>query len=102
MKKFLLTTLLFGISTAAVAQEYEFIPYYGNNPFIFCTVGVPQDCWAPISKELGTFTVTNYYCFNAYSAFLFARVCPKAFGLGAAKSMMSAASPAKDSADASP
>jgi hypothetical protein len=101
MKKFLLTALLLGFSSAAVAQAYyEPIPYYGNNPFIFCTVGVPQDCWAPISKELGTFTVTNYYCFNAYSALLFARVCPKAFAMGAAKSM--ATSSARDPADASP
>jgi hypothetical protein len=101
MKKFILTALMFGFSSAAAAQYYEPIPYYGNNPFIFCTVGVPQDCWAPISKELGTFTVTNYYCFNAYSALLFARVCPKAFALGAAKSVMSTSS-ARDPADASP
>lgn len=60
---------------------YEFIPYYNNDPFTFCTVGVPQDCWAPISKELGTYTVTNQYCFNPVSAQLFARVCPKAFPL---------------------
>jgi hypothetical protein len=101
MKKFLFTAVLFGFSSAAVAQYYEPIPYYGNNPFIFCTVGVPQDCWAPISKELGTFTVTNYYCFNAYSALLFARVCPKAFALGAAESVM-ATSSSRDPADASP
>lgn len=101
MKKSLLTALLFATSSAAVAQYYEPIPYYNNNPYIFCTVGVPQDCWAPISKELGTFTVTNYYCFNAYSAFLFARVCPRAFALGAAQSVMKAAS-TQDPADASP
>ena len=74
MKKSLLTALLFATSSAAVAQYYEPIPYYNNNPYIFCTVGVPQDCWAPISKELGTFTVTNYYCFNAYSAFQIQRI----------------------------
>jgi hypothetical protein len=54
MKRFLLTALLLAVSSAAVAQYYEPIPYYGNNPYIFCTVRVPQDCWAPISKELGT------------------------------------------------
>jgi hypothetical protein len=81
MKKYLLGVLLGGISTGAVAQAYwEPIPYYGNNPFLFCTLGVPQDCWFPISKELGTFGVSNYYCFNPYSAAMFARVCPRAFG----------------------
>jgi hypothetical protein len=85
MKKYLFGVLLGGISTGALAQAYyEPIPYYGNNPFIFCTVGVPQDCWFPISKELGTFGISNHYCFNAYSALLFARVCPRAFGPAAA------------------
>lgn len=84
MKRWIITTAFAAFSTSAVAQYYEPIRYYGDNPFIFCTFGVPQDCWAPISKELGLFTVTNYYCFNAYSALLFARVCPQAFGMGAA------------------
>ena len=78
---------LLSVASAAQAQTngyYEFIPYYSNNPFLFCTVGVPQDCWVPISKEYGTFSVTNPYCFNPYSAQLFARVCPKAFPLGPA------------------
>lgn len=80
MKKFLLFTLMLTASSGTTAQGYyEFIPYYGNDPFLFCTIGVPSDCWEPISAQLGTFTVTNYYCFNAYSASLFSRVCPKAF-----------------------
>lgn len=58
---------------------YETIPYYNNDPFTFCTLGVPQHCWMPISKELGTYAVTNQYCFNPHSAQIFARVCPKAF-----------------------
>jgi hypothetical protein len=32
--------------------HYEPVRYYANKPFIFRIVGVPQDCWAPISKEL--------------------------------------------------
>lgn len=85
MKRILMMGCAFGFITSAHAQSngyYEFIPYYNNDPFTFCTVGVPQDCWTPISKEFGTFTVTNPYCFNAYSAQLFARVCPKAFPYG--------------------
>jgi len=84
MKKAILKGLLLGglltCTGAAVARGYyEFIPYYGNDPFLFCTLGVPTDCWAPISAPTGTFTVTNYYCFNAVSAAQFARVCPHAF-----------------------
>lgn len=84
MNKTFLKGLLFGVllagSAGATARGYyEFIPYYGNDPFLFCTLGVPTDCWAPISAATGTFTVTNYYCFNAVSAAQFARVCPHAF-----------------------
>jgi hypothetical protein len=98
MKKFLFVMFLGGMSTGASAG-YQFIPYYGNNPFLFCTLGVPQDCWFPISKELGTYGVSNWYCFNPTSAALFATVCPQAFA-GAA--MKSATMSVKDPADASP
>lgn len=103
MKRWIVAAALTGTSTAAVAQYYEPIPYYNDNPFLFCTFGVPQDCWAPISKELGLFTVTNYYCFNASSATLFARVCPQAFAAGAAAGAGRSAAPAssgRDPADA--
>jgi hypothetical protein len=84
LKATLLKTLLFGglltASAGSMAQGYyEYIPYYDNNPFLFCTLGVPWDCWAPISAQTGAFTVTNYYCFNPVSAMQFARVCPHAF-----------------------
>lgn len=46
--------------------------------FVFCTVGVPQECWAPISKELGTLTVTNQYCFDPVSAAM-SRGCAQGF-----------------------
>jgi hypothetical protein len=89
MKKSLLlaaTLLTAGSASAQSGGYYEFIPYYNNDPFVFCAVGVPQDCWAPISPQLGTFTVTNPYCFNPTSATQFARVCPKAFSGGASGS----------------
>ncbi|MBK0024947.1 hypothetical protein IAE57_02130 [Stenotrophomonas sp. S48] len=61
---------------------YEPIPYYNDNPFLFCTLGVPGDCWAPVDPATGTFTITNIYCYNPISALQFARVCPKAFPNG--------------------
>lgn len=76
-----LIALLMAIGTSASATPYyEFIPYYGNDPFVFCTLGVPQDCWVPIDPALGTFTVTYWSCFNPVSAALYTRVCPHAFG----------------------
>jgi hypothetical protein len=84
---------------------YEFIPYYNNDPFVFCTVGVPWDCWAPISPQLGLFTVTNPYCFNPTSAAQFARVCPRAFLQGSSSAQRTSAvstTPARDPADAGP
>ncbi|WP_157798665.1 hypothetical protein [Dyella ginsengisoli] len=71
---------LLACSGGAVAQGYyEPIPYYGNDPFVFCTFGVPTDCWFPINPATGTFGVWNYYCFNPVSAAQYARVCPHAF-----------------------
>jgi hypothetical protein len=74
-----LLALLMAAGTHAVAQGYyEPIPYYGNSPFLFCTLGAPWDCWIPIDRTTGAFAVTNYQCFNPYSAAMFARVCPRA------------------------
>ncbi|MFC6839681.1 hypothetical protein [Xanthomonas theicola] len=81
--------LLSGIALSSSAQSggyYEFIPYYNNNPFLFCTIGVPSDCWAPVNPATGTYTVTNPYCFNSYSALLYARVCPQGLSDGAPQS----------------
>ena len=61
--RILLAALLLAASmTQAHAQSggggfYTPIPYYGNNPFLFCTLGVPTDCWAPINPATGTFTI---------------------------------------------
>lgn len=106
MKKLLLLAAMLFTATSASAQSgyYELIPYYNNDPFTFCTLGVPWDCWAPISPQLGTFTVTNPYCFNPTSAQQFARVCPKAFQQGTSGQQVDLANnaPARDPADASP
>ncbi|WP_279362932.1 hypothetical protein [Xanthomonas sacchari] len=77
--------LSYAVSAPSSAQSdgyYEFIPYYDNDPFLFCTIGVPSDCWAPINPATGAFTVTNPYCYNAYSSAMYARVCPHAFTSG--------------------
>ncbi|WP_161795367.1 hypothetical protein [Xanthomonas sp. MUS 060] len=75
---------LCAVSMHASAQ-YVFIPYYDNNPFLFCTIGVPTDCWAPVNPATGAFVVTDPECYNAVSSALYAKVCPLAFpnGLGA-------------------
>lgn len=99
MKTTSLKTLLFGAlmaaSSASVAYGYyEPIPYYGNNPFVFCTFGVPADCWFPINPATGMFGVWSYYCFNPVSAAQYARVCPHAFVPTAAIEPRRAGSPA--------
>jgi hypothetical protein len=103
MKKAGLVISLLLSASAANAQSggyYEFIPYYNNDPFTFCTRGVPQDCWLPLNPALGTYTVTYQYCFNPVSAAQFARVCPHAFkAMGGSSQTESAA---RDPADASP
>lgn len=76
---FLLGLLTMLSCDALAVAYYEPIPYYGNNPFIFCTVGVPQDCWVPINPAAGTYAITHHYCFNPVSAALYVRVCPRAF-----------------------
>lgn len=81
MKKPFLAALLLGLSAGVAANE--FIPYYGNNPFLFCTYGVPEDCWVPKHKEKGEYRVTDRKCFKSWSANLYSRVCKEAFPNGA-------------------
>jgi hypothetical protein len=103
MKKAGLVISLLLSTSAANAQSagyYEFIPYYNNDPFTFCTIGIPQDCWAPVSPALGTYVVTNQYCFNPTSAALFSRVCPHAFKTTGTASQSESVT--HDPADASP
>lgn len=94
MKKSLLLILLLAASTTAVADGfYTPIPYYGNNPYVFCTVGVPWDCWAPVNPVTGAFTVTDPECFNPTSATLYATVCPQAFVTGGSSANLGSAPP---------
>ncbi|GAA0693750.1 hypothetical protein FHW84_000464 [Dyella sp. SG562] len=79
MKKALLLILLLAASTTASAQFFKAIPYYGNNPYLFCTLGMPSDCWLPSNPVTGSFTVTDWECFNPTSALVYEEICPKAF-----------------------
>jgi hypothetical protein len=81
MKNVFLFALLLGLSAGVAANE--FIPYYGNNPFLFCTYGVPEDCWVPKHKETGQYRVIDRKCFKPWSANLYSRVCKQAFPNGA-------------------
>jgi len=102
MKKLLMGTLIFGLTSGIAAADgfYQYIPYYNNDPFTFCTYGVPEDCWFPISKELGTYGVISQYCFNPVSAQMFADVCPHAFPKGGSSAKMTTSK--RDDADLSP
>ncbi|HEY9130142.1 MAG TPA: hypothetical protein VIM98_00180 [Dyella sp.] len=80
MKKLFLLALLLTTSYGVAAQGvYIPIPYYGNDPFTFCTLGWPPDCWAPIDPALGTFTITDPECYNPTSSALYVAICPAAF-----------------------
>ena len=81
MKKIILTALILSLSAGVAAKE--FIPYYGNNPFLFCQYGVPEDCWVPKHKETGEYRVTDRECFKPWSANLYSRICKQAFPGGA-------------------
>ncbi len=70
---------MFSTGASAAGQFYRYIPYYNNDPFTFCTYGVPDDCWVPLDKTRGLYMVVNHYCFKPASAALFAEVCPHAF-----------------------
>ena len=86
-----------GANCASEDPCYEYIPYYNNDPFTFCTQGVPWHCWAPISPQLGTYTVTELDCLPPGSVQLAARGGPLGFTVGGG-----GASIARDPADASP
>ncbi len=53
-----------------------------NDPFVFCSEGVPQDGWVAVNPVQGTWTAisqyVNYQWIPTYMA-----ICPKAYGVGA-------------------
>ncbi|MDF3981097.1 hypothetical protein P3W24_03520 [Luteibacter sp. PPL201] len=76
---FFFLCMMFSAGANAGKGYYQYIPYYNNDPFTFCTYGVPEDCWVPLDKTRGLYTVVNWYCFKPFSATLFSQVCPHAF-----------------------
>lgn len=71
MKKALLLILLLAASTSASAQFFKAIPYYGNNPYLFCKLGMPMDCWVPSDPVTGSITVIDWECYNPTSALVY-------------------------------
>jgi len=99
MKKSLLLIFLLAASSTASAGFFKAIPYYGNNPYLFCKLGMPSDCWLPGDPVTGSITVTDWECYNPTSALVYKDVCPKAFpgasGSGALGSSVDQAPPAQ-------
>ena len=98
MKKLLTVIAGMLLAPAAMAGHYEFIPYYGNNPDLFCRYGVPEDCWKPKDPQRGTYRVVDHKCFKAASAKLYQRVCSS----GGNPAVPLDRANARDPADASP
>jgi hypothetical protein len=79
LKTLLCAGLLLTSAGASAQGYYEVIPYYGNDPFVFCTFGVVMDGWYPIDPVTGSYGIWDEYYFNPVSAAQYARVCPHAF-----------------------
>ncbi len=65
-----------------------YLPWRGNDPFLFCTkgmIGVDYHGWIPLNPVTGTFTITDYYTYQARgipSSTWYATNCPRAMGQG--------------------
>ncbi len=68
-----------GVSKLDATPWYEIVPY-GNDPFTFCTTGMPVDGWVAVNPATGTWTPIRHYP-NLFWTGAYERVCPKAFGL---------------------
>lgn len=74
------------VSGAQAQDYYEYIPWRGNDPFVFCTDGPPIDhCWKPLNPVTATWVPT---CPpparpNPVSLAAYIRICPRAMGQGA-------------------
>ncbi|MEE7545680.1 hypothetical protein HF319_00275 [Xanthomonas sp. Kuri4-1] len=65
-------------SNLGATPWYEIVPY-GNDPFTFCTVGMPSDGWVAVNPAVGAWTPIRHYP-NLFWTGAYERVCPKAFG----------------------
>lgn len=77
--KTLTIALLTLVCTTASAQlprgVYAVVPY-GNNPFLFCTKGMPTDGWIPINPYTGTWKPIRHTP-NLYWVATYTAICPK-------------------------
>lgn len=63
------------VAQSALKGVYAVVPY-GNNPFIFCTKGMPTDGWVAINPYLGTWTTISQYP-NLYWVPTYQYICPR-------------------------
>lgn len=84
----LLGTLLFNIlliSSVSAAGVYSIVGR-SNDPFVFCTKGVPLHNWTPVNPSRGTWRCltsckyVNYQWISTYTS-----ICPAAFSTGSWK-----------------
>ncbi|WP_454831790.1 hypothetical protein [Pseudoxanthomonas wuyuanensis] len=84
MKKWMLIAAVAMVSVSASAQSnkgyYTVVPY-NNNPFVFCTEGMPSHGWIGVNPATGAWTpISNYVNYQWIATYVY--ICPKAFNSG--------------------
>ena len=89
MKNWALVILLLapyhaGAQPQSVSASQGSYTYVGrsNDPFVFCSEGVPQDGWVAVNPVSGTWTPISQYVNYQWIA-TYEYICPKAYGVGA-------------------
>jgi hypothetical protein len=77
--------LMLGASTPLFAQSSQ--GYYqevgrSNDPFVFCTEGVPEDFWIATDPLHGLYQVIDEYYYNPRWIEAYQTICPKAMATG--------------------
>ncbi len=69
-------------SSASTSQgSYTYVGR-SNDPFVFCSEGVPQDGWVAVNPVQGTWTaISQYVNYQWIPTYMY--ICPKAYGVGA-------------------
>jgi hypothetical protein len=84
LKLTLISILLFGSwnseVNAAATGVYSVVGRM-NDPFLFCTQGVPLDNWVAVNPILGTWTATSQYVNYQWIA-TYEAICPAAMKQG--------------------
>jgi hypothetical protein len=75
--------LMLSASTPLLAQKGSYMPVgRSNDPFVFCTEGVPTDFWIALDPLQGTYTITNPDYFNPFWIPTYVAICPKVMSTG--------------------